>query len=226
MSDLNKPISPDEEPSTSKVIKKKLTLVLVVIVIGAVILFDIFMRADQTPFNSLDPRRSKGSMSEAALQIVEFVDFQCIECAHGAYLLQEYMQRYPEGISLSVKYYPLGDLNSGLSARYAHCMAEQDKFWPYHDLLFRHQASWRSLHVVEPYLKGLAQDLGARVEELSVCVEAKETRKIIFQERLMGDSYFVKMTPTYFVDGEMVVGAQELEKVLRQFFENQMDEYM
>ena len=37
---------------------------------------------------------------------------------------------------------------------------------------------------------------------------------------MLGESHFVKSTPTYFINDEIVVGVEEMSKTLEAFFDN------
>ncbi len=198
--------------------KTKFTIVIVCVVVVFVFVLDFLIRLDQSPFDNHDAARSLGP-ANASVQVVEFVDFQCMQCKEGSRLLKDYLNRYPDEIFLTVKLFPLAELNSMVSARYAYCVSLQNKFWPYHDLLFAKQVTWRTLNNVEPYLKSLTKDVGVDGIELQQCLLDKATQKAIFQEKLLGESRFVHTTPTYFINDEMIVGVQELNKKLKELWE-------
>jgi len=192
-------------------------VIAVVIVVGAINLFK--QNAKGGGINDFLPERSKGN-PQAALKIVEFADFQCSHCKHGAEIIKNYMKQYPDGIYLTMKFFPLGQLNSSMSAFYAQCAARQGKFWDMHDELFATQDSWRTLLRVQDFYNTIAQPLGLDVVALQECSEEKDVRALVARERSLGDSYFVKSTPTYFINGKMVVGIKELEEALKAHFEN------
>ena len=197
--------------------KKKFTVVTFCIIVVIVFVIDFLLRLSRPPFEINDFSRSKGN-PDAPIQVVEFVDFQCLQCAHGYRYLKKFMEEYPDEMFLSIKYYPLSELNSAISARYAHCASLQDKFWLYHDLLFEKQITWRTLENVEPYLKSLAKDVALDSAQLDQCVNDPKTQKAVFQDRILGDSHFVNITPTYFVNNEVFVGVEELKRKMSTSF--------
>jgi len=160
------------------------------------------------------------------LRILEFVDFQCPECARGSKLIRSYILRYPKSIFLAVKYYPLGELNSMVSALYGECAAQQGKFWQMHDSLFDRQRQWRTLREASSFLNGIARDAHLNINELELCMKGDDAQSVISAERMLGESHFVKSTPTYFVNDEMVVGVEALREQLEVFFDKEDGEIL
>jgi protein-disulfide isomerase len=204
--------------------KSAVTAVIIILCIVVIVAVDLFSRRNNSPLKVFEPARVKGQQ-EAPLQILEFIDFQCPECARGAALLKSYIEKYPDGIYLSIKYFPLGELNSNISAFYAECAARQDQFWKFHDLLFMRQAQWRTLLEVQPFLNIMAKDANLNITEMESCIEREDVKSVVVKEKALGESNFVKSTPTYFINDEMVVGVESMRKVLIDFFEAQKEEF-
>jgi protein-disulfide isomerase len=142
----------------SKNSKTSFVGILVLAIVAAVIWMDYSKRQESLPFKKYDVNRVKGN-PEAVLQIVEFADFQCHQCKEGAKIISKYIKEYPDGIFLQLRYYPLGGLNSMISAKYAQCASEQNKFWEFHDELFDNQSKWRNLLKVRKELDVYAKDV-------------------------------------------------------------------
>lgn len=185
-------------------------VIFVVLVVGVV---DFINRSKNSPIHNFDPARSKGN-SQATLRIVEFVDFQCQECAKGVQILNDYLKRFPDDMYVTVKYYSLGQLNSTMSAVYAHCASEQNRFWDFHDALFQTQVQWHMAMQAEDFFRAYAQKLRMDLPKLKQCVEDDRIKAVLFEETALGASHFIKITPTYFINGKMVVGAEALEDYL------------
>ena len=190
-----------------------ITAVIVVAVAGSVIAIDMWQNNNTSPFDDFIPERSKG-VEAAPVKIVEFIDFQCSHCKEGAGVLKELMALHQDKIRLTMKYYPLGQLNSSMSAYYAECAARQGKFWAMHDALLETQDEWRSIIRVKPLFDRLATEAGLDQAALDACVESNKTKKTVAKDRALGDSYQVRSTPSYFLNGEMVVGVHSLKKKL------------
>ena len=167
----------------------------------------------------LENKKSKGN-PDAGIKIVEYTDFQCSACSVGANVLHEFMNLYSDQIFLTYRHYPLPSLHpyAVKMATYAECSAKQEKFWAYHDYLFENaRVISRSISPVAKML-GQAEQMQLDMEKFKVCVESSEAELTVLQEKDAGKKLGVRATPTYFLNGEMVVGSgnikKELEKIL------------
>ena len=199
--------------------KSSLTVWVIVLAIAAVGLIDYIQRSQNSPLTKIVSPRSKGNL-QAPLKIIEFADLQCHECAKGYQLLKDYMAQHPEDIFLTMKFYPLGELNSTRSALYAECAARQNKFWEFADDLFANQADWRLLLDAYSYFDSVARKIHLNMDELNACVKREDVGNLILSEKAVGESNFVKATPTFFIDKKMIVGAEELKKFLDNYFKS------
>ena len=190
-----------------------LTAFIVVAVVAAVIAIDMMQGKSQDGLANFVPERTKGAEG-APVGIVEFLDFQCSHCRDGSLLLKELMAQHPGSIRISLKYYPLGQLNSSMSAYYAECAAQQGKFWDMHDKLFAAQDEWRTLLRIKPFFNELAAGIGLDQAVLDKCVESGKTKKTVERDKALGEAYSVRSTPTYFVNDKMIVGIHSLKKEL------------
>lgn len=160
--------------------------------------------------------RMKGN-AEAAIKIVEFIDFQCPACAQGAKMLNARIKQHPDKIHLEMKYYPLKmHAHAFLSSRFAECSARQQKFWEYHDKLIYSQDEWSKVVNPFPNFQQMAQEVGLDLDQLQKCLGDTKIDKIINEHKEEGRSLGVRSTPTYFVNDEMVVGTRDLDKKINQ----------
>ncbi len=200
--------------------KSKFATIFIVVIILAVVGIDFIQRSKNSPLTYFDPNRSKGNV-EAPLQIIEFVDFQCHECFKGAKILKSYSDKYPEAIHLTIKHFSLGQKNSVIGAIYAQCAANQEQFWPMHDLLFENQNNWRKMPGVEAYLDRFVAQLSLDGSAFQQCVQSNDVRILVNNEHSLGQAHFVQSTPAYFINEELVVGLITLEAYLKDYFEEQ-----
>ena len=163
--------------------------------------------------------RVKGN-PKAPLHIVEYLDFECPACAKGALLLKNYLEKYPSKIYLEVKYFPLSNIHQYAlkSAAYAECAARQNRFWPYYDLLVKKQSQWKRSLYGDTMFQKIAKQMQLNLNTLQSCLENEETKAFILADKNEGASRGVKSTPTYFINGKMVVGVKPLETELTAFF--------
>ena len=201
-------------------ISKSTATILVIIVCVAVVHITKFVikRLGYTSLSQVALSRTKGS-PKAPLRITEYIDFQCPACAKGATLLREYTGKYPSQVYFEVKYFPLPRIHQHAlkSAVYAECAARQNKFWAFQDLLIKKQSQWARLLNAEPMFQEMAQSANLNLGELEACVNRDDIKVLIFREKSEGKSLGVNSTPTYFVNGKMIVGPKPLEAELNDY---------
>jgi len=144
---------------------------------------------------------------DAKVTIVEFSDFQCPFCAR--FHSQTFPQLKKEYIDTGkVRYvyrdFPLSFHQHAMNAAIAaECADEQGKFWEYHDKLFQNQ---RALD--DSSLKRYAEEIGLDTSKFNSCLDNKETASEVNKDVQDGQRYGVSGTPTFFINGVKLVGAQ------------------
>jgi protein-disulfide isomerase len=145
---------------------------------------------------------------DAKVTIVEYSDFQCPFCAKGAELLSELKKKYNGKIQVAFKNFPLPFHNQAKDAAMAGlCANEQgnEKFWKMHDAMFGDQSK------LDPAaLKETAKKLGFDSAAFNKCLDEKKFAANVEQTYQEGQTIGVKSTPTFFVNGQIVMGAQEI----------------
>ncbi len=153
----------------------------------------------------------------ARVKIVEFTDFQCPACAAASRVVHKAMQENGSKLFLELKYFPLAmHKNSRKAALAAECAREQGRFWAMHDLLFRDQGIWAILDAPEDNFLSLARSVGIDDQKMMRCFSSVAAEKTVTEDQVEGKKFGVGATPTFFVNGKMVVGAANFEKVLKE----------
>ncbi len=199
--------------------KGKFILYLIVACIIVAAGYDFFRRSRNSLLTHIVPARTTGAQ-DAPLKIVEFFDLQDLESARGARIIDNLMQKHPGEILLSKRHYPSDEYNAVIGSVFAECAARQDRFWNYHDELIVKQNIWRQVPEVKPLLAALADPEEIDVEELKACAETEEAREAVEADKRLGDAYFVKSVPTYFINENKFIGVEEMEQYLNEYFEN------
>ncbi len=151
----------------------------------------------------------------APIRVIEYTDFQCPACRLAAKELKKIMKEYPHAIYLEHKYYPLRSHRNSLAAAiFAQCAAQQGKFWEYYDLLFELQPLWVDRINPRDVFLDIAKDIKLDKEELTECVTERKIEEKVKEEKQEGSALGVRATPTFFVNGDMVVGAKKIMDVL------------
>jgi len=155
---------------------------------------------------------TKGS-PDAPVTVVIYSDFQCPACAKVEPMVQEMMKKYGDKIYLIYRYYPLTLHRHSFTASIAaECAKRQDKFWPYHDLLFDRQYDWGQNSIAistdDPHNKfsQYAGELGLNVAEFDQCLQSPDVRETVTLSQQEGDQFRIMSTPTIFIGDRRIVG--------------------
>lgn len=166
--------------------------------------------------------RSKGKPG-APLWIVEYVDYQCKSCRRASEILEDVMKRHPDDIFLQVRFHPMRNHRHGFqSALYAECAAKQNKFFPMHDELMRTQPEWADEEDATGDLQEAARRAGLNMSRLDACVKSTRTEDRVLKEREDSELIGVSATPSFFLNGKMLVGFQALENALSEYFKEKI----
>lgn len=172
--------------------------------------------------DDLRAARTMGSPT-APVTVYAMSDFECPWCGRFARETMPTLER--EYIATGkVKFvfvnFPLPmHPNAAPAAELAMCAARQGKFWPIHDLLFRNQDRWAELREPGTYFLALGDSVGANRDELAQCLRQGLTREIVQSDAEGSVRSGAHSTPTFYVEGGLVVGAQPIE-VFRQLLDS------
>lgn len=144
---------------------------------------------------------------KAPVTMVAFEDFECPFCGRfSSETLPILAQReIKEGkVRLVWKDFPLSiHANSQKAHEAARCAWEQSKFWEYHDVLFSNQ---RNLGVND--LIKYAKNIGLDETKFSNCFDSGKYTALIQKKVTEGNAVGVSGTPSFVINGRVVVGAQ------------------
>jgi protein-disulfide isomerase len=171
-------------------------------------------RGQQQP-DPLIQQRTKGA-SDAPLTIYEISDFQCPYCRDFAVrILPDIEREYIQTGKAQLVFVnlPLVQIHANAAAahEFAMCAAQQDRFWPIHDLLFRTQASWSTSAEPRDFLMTLADSAQLDSDSLNACIETGAVRWLVEQEAVSVAQRGVRSTPSFIVDGLLIAGAQPMD---------------
>jgi uncharacterized membrane protein/predicted DsbA family dithiol-disulfide isomerase len=153
----------------------------------------------------------------APLKIEEFTDFQCPHCGKAHEVMIEVLRRFPGKVHLIHRDFPL-DMscnakvqhrmhnNACRAAYYARCASQQGKYWRLEGLLFANRE-----RLDEANLRTLGVEAGVDLQQLETCVRSARTQQAILDDINEGLQRGITGTPTFFVNGEKVVGPQRFE---------------
>jgi protein-disulfide isomerase len=159
--------------------------------------------------------------SGAPITIYLYEDFQCPVCGQfSRETFPEVVDRNVRGGEVKVVSETLTFLgpDSVSAARAALAAAEQDRYWPYAQLLFENQGEENSGYVTEEFLSELAKDTpGLDVGEWSADLQGSSFSQELQAAQAKARSSGVDATPTLVISGpsgqEELVGLQTYSKI-------------
>jgi protein-disulfide isomerase len=143
----------------------------------------------------------------APISIIEFSDYQCPFCQRVTPTLQQVRDTYGAKVKIIFKDFPLPNHAQAFKAsEAAHCAGEQGKYWEMHDKMFANQGA---LEV--PALKASAAALGLSAAEFDQCLDSGKFANVIREDMAQGEKLGVNSTPTLYINGRPLIGAQPFE---------------
>lgn len=177
------------------------------------ILIDELRKTGPAVTVSLDPPRSHVTIADhdpsrgpkdAPITIVEFSEYQCPFCGRVTPTLKALEQKYAGKVRIVFKDFPLQNhLQAPKAAEAAHCAGDQGKYWEMHDLLFSNQ---QQLQIAD--LKKYAGGVGLDQAKFDQCLDAGTHAANVQADVDLGSQMGVQSTPTLYVNGRIVTGAQ------------------
>ena len=150
----------------------------------------------------------------APVEMVMWGDFQCPFCRRFELTtLPDLVERYVDSgqVRFVWRNFERYGPESQDAAVAVHCAGEQDRFWDYHQTLYENQRGIGSGVFVKANLQRFADELGLEATAFTTCIEGLGYDAVISADKRLGRSEGVNGTPTFFINGEMIVGAQPTE---------------
>ena len=140
----------------------------------------------------------------AKVTIIEFSDFQCPFCTRVNPALKGVMDKYGDKVKIYFMHQPLPfHKDAPLAAEASLAANEQGKFWEYHDLLFANQKALK-----REDLEKYAQDLGLNMGKFKSALDQGKFQAKVKADQDAGRAAGANGTPTFFINGKKLVGAQ------------------
>ncbi|MCO4772326.1 MAG: thioredoxin domain-containing protein [Deltaproteobacteria bacterium] len=158
--------------------------------------------------------------ADAPVTIVTFEDFQCPFCKKLSGNLEIVKEELGDEVRLAFMHFPMQQAcnanelkksmhrNACTAAAASVCAQDQGKFWEMHDLLFRNNNKLGGRALMK-----YAKEIGLDVRTWRACVEDKGTLDKIKRDSKIGGDAKVGGTPTFFINGRKLVGAQPVEAI-------------
>jgi len=154
----------------------------------------------------------KRGTDKAPVTLIEFSDFQCSFCRKFRQTTLPLLdKKYISTGKAKFIYRHFAVLGkpSEMAAQGAECAGEQGKFWEYHDKLFASAGS--PLAFTGGKLKSYAKELGLKSQAFNQCLDSGKQLKKVEGETAIGALLGARGTPAFFLNGQMLVGAQPFD---------------
>ncbi|MBK8022774.1 MAG: DsbA family protein [Chloroflexi bacterium] len=144
---------------------------------------------------------------DAVITLIEFGDFRCGYCKrfHDE-TITPLMDQFDGKIRLVYRDYPVLGPDSLSAALAAECADDQGKFWEFHDGLYVAQDQLNR----DGFLS-LATQLELDIPSFTTCYDEQTHRTEIINDYVTGQNLGVTGTPTFFINGKILIGAQPLD---------------
>ena len=146
--------------------------------------------------------------ANAPVTLVEYSDFQCPFCLRVVPTIKELRAKYGDKVRIVWKDFPLTQIHpqAFLAAQAGNCARDQGKFWEYHDRLFANQQALQA-----DALKKYAADAGLDSAAFNACLDGSKFEARVEEALGAGARLGITSTPTVYVNGRLINGAQPIE---------------
>ncbi len=150
--------------------------------------------------------------ANAKVTIVAFEDFRCPFCKKTfdeveSQLIKEYVDTGKA--RFAYRHFQFLGPASVLAGNASECANEQSKFWDFHEYLYKNQPSESdtTLYTVDKMTE-IAGRLGLNSTQFKSCLSSSKYQKNVDQDYQEGQKAGVSGTPTFYINGIQLVGAQ------------------
>jgi protein-disulfide isomerase len=145
--------------------------------------------------------------SSAKVTVVAFSDFQCPFCSRAVPVMKQIEDEYKGKVKIAFKQLPLPFHDKAhLAAEAALAANEQGKFWQMHDKLFANQQA-----LDRPSLEKYAEEIGLNMSKFKAALDSGKFKDKVDSDAKEGAAVGATGTPTFFINGTKVVGAQPFD---------------
>lgn len=144
----------------------------------------------------------------APVRLVEFADYQCPYCAKVNPHIAKLRQEFGDKVSVYFKDLPLQmHANARKAAEAARCAGDQNKYWEYHDQLFK-------TNQLEPQaLKQMARDMKLDGDKFDKCLDEGAQAAAVQKDLADAQQLGLSGTPAFFLNGQYFSGAVDYNTI-------------
>ena len=160
------------------------------------------------PVNKNDHIRGK---EDAPLELVEYGDYECIDCGHAFPVINKIRQEMGEDLKFVFRNFPLSKIHhhATSAAVAAEAAALQNNFWEMHDIIFQNQK-----HLKSEDLLMYADKIKLDTNKFKSDIQKNELLTKVESDFESGIRSGVNRTPTLFINGIKYTGGLENNELL------------
>jgi protein-disulfide isomerase len=162
---------------------------------GAAVRYDVSV--DDDPY--LGPK-------DAPVTIIMFSDYQCVYCQKWyTDVFKPLMQNYPGAIRFVYRDFPLSTIHTSatIAAEAADCAGDQNKYWDFFNAIFTGTEKLND-QSIQMYATAIQLDM----DSFNQCLSSHKYKNEVEADFSYAAGLGVQSTPTFFVNGLAVIGAQ------------------
>ncbi len=181
----------------------------------AVLLIVILAGCKKVDYTSkVDYHPTKGP-SLASVSVTEWGDFQCPACGQAYFNLKPVWEKYGDKVKVEYRHFPLTSIHpyAFVAAQASECAADQDAFWPYHDIMYENQAKLKKADLID-YAGQLKLDTAL----FTACLDSRAKADTVRNDMREADKLGLNSTPTFFLNGVKLENWADLGTRLDQLF--------
>jgi protein-disulfide isomerase len=160
----------------------------------------------------IDGATSMGS-KDPRVNVVVFNSFTCGFCRKSKEVVEKIVKKYPDKVRLVYRHFERNEMDVK-AGNAAECAGEQGKFWEMYDQIFDDTTGSFNF-------QSYAKNIKLNINEFNQCSTSNRYMTRISGDSQLGKDLGVSGTPTFVVNGEMVVGFRPFdtfEEIVKKFF--------
>ncbi len=162
---------------------------------------------------------------KALVTLVEYSDFECPVCRNLHDVLRDMLPKYPGKLRVIFKDFPIEQLHpwARTAAIAGRCAYQQNPaaFWKMYDFIYDNQEIISAANAWTMMLDYAGQS-GLEADTFKVCMASPDAGDAVNASRANGQLLEVNSTPTVFVNGRRMVGADA--RLLEQYIKYELDQ--
>jgi protein-disulfide isomerase len=160
-------------------------------------------------------------LASAPVTIEVWADYQCPYCSAQAHAVEPTIirEQVATGVArMTFRDFAILGQESIDAAVAARCADRQGRFWSYHDLLYASQQGENQGGFARESLVGLARFAGLDQVVFRACLDDPAIAKAVAAEKVVGEGYGVKSTPTLRISGPggtvLIAGVKDVKTIV------------